>query len=79
MPEAFVSPIKHCVRSGLGISMVSYFSAKEELENNKLRGDEVAPEHSSISTFLTYNKDKWLSPFIDSMIPLIRSHAKNWD
>ena len=34
------------LRSGLGISMVPYFSVKEDLENNKLKGEEV-PEHPS--------------------------------
>lgn len=74
-----IEAIKQCVRSGLGISMVPYFSVKEEIENNKLKGEEVAPEHPSISTFLAYHKDKWLSPSMDSMISLIRSHAENWD
>ncbi|WP_142828489.1 LysR family transcriptional regulator [Planococcus soli] len=73
-----IEAIKQCVRSGLGISMVPYFSVKEELESNKLRGEEVAPEHPSISTFLAYHKDKWLSPSMNSMISLIKSHAENW-
>ena len=74
-----IEAIKQCVRSGLGISMVPYFSVKEEIESNKLKGEEVAPEHPSISTFLAHHKDKWLSPSMDSMISLIRSHAENWD
>jgi DNA-binding transcriptional LysR family regulator len=73
-----IEAIKQCVRSGLGISMVPYFSVKEEIESNKLKGEEVAPEHPSISTFLAYHKDKWLSPSMNSMISLIRSHAENW-
>lgn len=73
-----IEAIKQCVRSGLGISLVPYFSVKEELESNKLNGEEVAPEHPAISTFLTYHKDKWLSPSMNSMISLIRSHAENW-
>lgn len=73
-----IEAIKQCVRSGLGISMVPYFSVKEELENNKLTGEEVAPEHPAIATFLAFHKDKWLSPSMSSMISLIRSHAENW-
>lgn len=73
-----IEAIKQCVRSGLGISLVPYFSVKEELESNKLNGEEVAPEHPAISTFLAYHKDKWLSPSMNSMISLIRSHAENW-
>ena len=73
-----IEAIKQCVRSGLGISMVPYFSVKEDLENNKLKGEEVPQEHPSISTYLTYHKDKWLSPLMDCMIGLVRKHAKNW-
>ncbi|GAA3313726.1 hypothetical protein GCM10020331_004510 [Ectobacillus funiculus] len=56
--------------------MVPYFSVTEELESNKLYGEEVAPEHPGISTYLAYHKDKWLSPSINSMITIIRDHAK---
>ncbi|MBK5446467.1 LysR family transcriptional regulator [Peribacillus sp. TH24] len=73
-----IEAIKQCVRSGLGISIVPYFSVKEEIESNKLKGEEVEPEHPAIATFLTYHKDKWLSPSMKSMISLIRNHAKNW-
>ena len=74
-----IEAIKQCVRSGLGISLVPYFSVKEELDSNKLHGEEVAPEHPAISTYLAYHKDKWLSPSINGMINLIREHAKKWD
>ncbi|MEH7388796.1 LysR family transcriptional regulator [Bacillus sp. JJ1503] len=74
-----IEAIKQCVRSGLGISLVPYFSVKEELESQKLHGEEVEPEHPAISTFLAYHKDKWLSPSIISMITLIKKHSKNWD
>ena len=73
-----IEAIKQCVRSGLGISMVPYFSVKEEIESNKLKGEEVAPEHPAISTFLAYHKDKWLSPSMNCMISLVRRHAENW-
>jgi DNA-binding transcriptional LysR family regulator len=74
-----IEAIKQCVRSGLGISLVPYFSVKEELDSNKLHGEEVAPEHPAITTYLAYHKDKWLSPSINGMINLIREHAKKWD
>ncbi|WP_339230581.1 LysR family transcriptional regulator [Oceanobacillus sp. FSL K6-2867] len=73
-----IEAIKQCVRSGLGISMVPYFSVKEELESHKLKGEFVAPEHPAISTFLAYHKDKWLSPSMNIMISLIRNHAEYW-
>jgi len=74
-----IEAIKQCVRSGLGISLVPYFSVKEELITNKLSGEEVPPDHPAISTFLAYHKDKWLSPAILKMNELIREHAKGWE
>ncbi|MEH7475407.1 substrate-binding domain-containing protein, partial [Priestia megaterium] len=74
-----IEAIKQCVRSGLGISLVPYFSVKEELMTNKLSGEEVPPDHPAISTFLAYHKDKWLSPAILKMNELIREHAKGWE
>ncbi|WP_054024907.1 LysR family transcriptional regulator [Bacillus sp. FJAT-28004] len=73
-----IEAIKQCVRSGLGISMVPYFSVKEELEGNKLIGNEVESDRPTISTFLAYHKDKWLSPAMNSMVTLIKSHAQSW-
>lgn len=73
-----IEAIKQCVKSGLGVSLVPYFSVKEELESNKLKGEFVPQQHSSIATYLTYHKDKWLSPSIISMIQLIQNHAKTW-
>lgn len=73
-----IESIKHCIKNGLGVSLVPYFSVKEELEDKKLKGEFVPRQHSSISTFLTYQKDKWLFPSIIRMIELIQNHAKTW-
>ncbi|WP_433709128.1 LysR substrate-binding domain-containing protein [Paenibacillus illinoisensis] len=58
--------------------MVPYFSVKEELKNNKLQGEEVEPDRPTISTYLAYHKDKWISPAMDQMIQLIKRHAERW-
>lgn len=73
-----IEAIKQCVRSGLGISMVPYFSVKEELESDKLQIEDVGPERPAISTYLAHHKDKWISPAMKSMIELIQKHAENW-
>ncbi|AET57498.1 LysR family transcriptional regulator [Paenibacillus terrae HPL-003] len=73
-----IEAIKQCVRSGLGISMVPYFSVQEELESHKLIGEEVESDLTAVSTYLAYHKDKWLSPSMKSMISLIKKHAKEW-
>src|SRR5690625_3376701 len=73
-----IEAIKQCVKSGLGISMVPYFSVKEELVSTKLNGEVIVPEHPVIDTFLADHNDKWLSPSSNCMISLIRSYADNW-
>ncbi|MCM3782372.1 LysR family transcriptional regulator [Neobacillus mesonae] len=73
-----IEAIKQCVRSGLGISMVPYFSVKEELESNKLQIEDVGPHRPGISTYLAHHKDKWISPAMKGMIELIRSQAESW-
>ncbi|MFM9282026.1 LysR family transcriptional regulator [Paenibacillus jiagnxiensis] len=73
-----IEAIKQCVRSGLGISMVPYFSVQEELESHKLVGEEVESDLAAVSTYFAYHKDKWLSPAMKSMISLIKKHAKEW-
>lgn len=73
-----IEAIKQCVRSGLGISMVPYFSVKEELESKKLQIDDVGSDRPGISTYLAYHKDKWISPAMKSMIQLIQYHAERW-
>jgi len=40
------------------LSLVPYFSVKEELDSNTLHGEEVAPEHPAISKYHAYHKDK---------------------
>lgn len=58
--------------------MVPFFSVKEELEHNKLQGEEVGPDCPAKSTYLAYHKDKWLSPAMKEMIKLIKRHAEKW-
>lgn len=73
-----IEAIKQCVKSGLGISMVPYFSVKEELQNRKLHGQEVEKDRPAIATYLTYHKNKWHSPAMHSMIDLLKEQAKEW-
>nr|WP_308807734.1 substrate-binding domain-containing protein [Alkalicoccobacillus plakortidis] len=73
-----IEAIKHCVKNGLGISLVPLFSVKEEIKNHILSGEIVSKDTSTLSTYLTYHKDKWLSPSIMSMIELIKEHSSEW-
>ncbi|MFX0110988.1 LysR family transcriptional regulator [Bacillus pumilus] len=74
-----IEAIKHCVKNGLGVSLVPFFSVKEELKNGLFKGEKVSNQQNSLSTYLTYHKNKWLSPSINSMIELVQKHAKTWE
>ncbi|WP_375567590.1 LysR family transcriptional regulator [Bacillus pumilus] len=74
-----IEAIKQCVKNGLGVSLVPFFSVKEELKNGLFKGEKVSNQQNSLSTYLTYHKDKWLSPSITSMIELVQKHAKTWE
>ncbi|GAS82113.1 LysR family transcriptional regulator [Paenibacillus amylolyticus] len=75
-----IEAIKQCVISGLGCSLVPYFSVKDEIEHNKIKSKQVDHElNASISTYLVYHKDKWISPAMRSMITLIKEHVKSWN
>jgi len=74
-----IEAIKHCVKNGLGVSLVPFFSVKEELKNGIFKGQKVPNQQNSLSTYLTYHKDKWLSPSIISMINLVQKHAITWE
>ncbi|MGE7946239.1 LysR family transcriptional regulator [Lysinibacillus sp. NPDC093688] len=76
---ASLEPIKQCVMNGLGISMLPYFTVKNELDNKLLNGKIIKDDQYAISTFVTYHKDKWVSPAMESMIHLIQSYSKYWD
>ncbi|MEC3267996.1 LysR family transcriptional regulator [Bacillus thuringiensis] len=74
-----IEPIKQCVMNGLGISMLPYFTVKKELENEQFNGKIVKDEQYGVSSFVTYHKDKWVSPAMESMISLIHTCSKEWD
>ncbi|MED1122764.1 LysR family transcriptional regulator [Bacillus atrophaeus] len=73
-----IETIKQCVISGLGISMLPYFSVKNELDEKKIEGEIIGTNQSTVATFLTYHKDKWVSPAMNSMISMARRHAQSW-
>lgn len=73
-----IDAIKQCVASGLGMSMLPYFSVAEELAQDKFSGTVIKEKDYSISTFLAYHKDKWLTPAMTSMIDLIKEQSSEW-
>ncbi|WCM60728.1 LysR family transcriptional regulator [Paenibacillus polymyxa] len=71
--------IKQCVMYGIGISMLPYFSVKEELDSQKINGQFMKLNETENSTFLVYHKNKQLSLAIQSMISLIKDHSLLWN
>lgn len=39
----------------------------------------IRDDQYAISTFITYHKDKWVSPAMESMIDLIKAYSEYWD
>ncbi|UKS66085.1 LysR family transcriptional regulator [Rossellomorea marisflavi] len=74
-----IEAIKRCVMSGLGSSMLPYFTVKNEIDQHAFKGNIIEDPAYQITTFVAYHKDKWISPAIDSMISLIEDHAEHWD
>ncbi|KMK76316.1 LysR family transcriptional regulator [Alkalihalobacillus pseudalcaliphilus] len=74
-----IEAIKHCVKHGLGISLVPLFSVKEELKDGVFKGQEVTNKQTSISTYMIHHKDKWISPSIKSMMDIVQEHASRWE
>lgn len=72
-----IEAIKQCVESGLGVSMFPYFSVKKELDQNLFKG-EALNLTNSISTFIVYHKDKYLSSSELAMIEIMKDCSKNW-
>lgn len=71
--------IKQCVMYGIGISMLPYFSVKDDLDSHKLNGEFIQLNQTENSTFLVYHKNKQLSLALQSMISLIKEHSLLWN
>jgi DNA-binding transcriptional LysR family regulator len=74
-----IEAIKRCVMSGLGSSMLPYFTVKNEMDQHAFNGEIISDQSYQITTFVAYHKDKWISPAIDRMISLVRENAEKWD
>jgi hypothetical protein len=59
--------------------MVPYFSVKKEIENQVVKGEFILSNNPTISTYLAYHKDKWLSPSMIAMMTSIKLHSKKWN
>lgn len=71
--------IKQCVLSGLGFSILPYFSVAKELAAKQIHGEFVQLNHTGNATFIVFHKNKQLSFTIKAMVSLIKEHRLHWD
>ncbi|GAB2559674.1 LysR family transcriptional regulator [Gracilibacillus alcaliphilus] len=71
--------IKQCVLSGLGFSILPYFSVEKEIEAKQIHGEWMQLNHTGNATFMVYHKNKQLSSAIKAMVSLIKEHRLSWD
>lgn len=70
-----IEAVKQSIISGLGISILPRITVERELRENKLNGEVYK---RSLSTYLMYPKNKWLSPALDELTNIVRAHAMEW-
>ncbi|UOQ83487.1 LysR family transcriptional regulator [Gracilibacillus salinarum] len=66
-----IETLKNCVKSDLGIALLPYEVVKREVDNNELKIIPLSQvKHHEISHFLSWHKDKKLTPLLNTFISL---------
>lgn len=73
-----VETIKQSVIGGVGIAYLPLMAVQSEIKDKKLAFEIIDNKTETVSTFLTYHKDKWLSPVIKTFIDITKTQAKYW-
>ncbi|OXL86993.1 transcriptional regulator [Paenibacillus sp. SSG-1] len=73
-----IETIKHCVMSGLGISLLPAIAVKDELSSGRLIRLPWDDSPCQVATQMLYHPGKWLSPALGEFIRLSREHAARW-
>lgn len=66
--------IKRCIQSDLGIACLPRFAVLAELNQGMLQEIAVPMENQEITAVYSYHKNKWITPAMDLLIRLLRSH-----
>lgn len=72
-----IEAIKQCIVCGLGVTVLPYITAKNEIEQKKVITQELQTDEK-LFTYLAYHKDKWLAPSFKIFSEIIRRHAQEW-
>ncbi|WP_028403289.1 LysR family transcriptional regulator [Ectobacillus panaciterrae] len=70
-----IEAIKQCVTCGLGISMLPLVTVQNDIAQNKLRSIPWDSGLGSVSTIMSWHKDKWLSHAAREFMNTVREHA----
>lgn len=73
-----IEAIKKCVMNGLGISLVPYYTVRDEIREGRLKMIEVTEQLGQFRTQLTYHKNKSVSVPMSKLIELTLNESINW-
>jgi DNA-binding transcriptional LysR family regulator len=73
-----IEALKECVKCGLGISVLPYIVIERELLQHQIFAQEIKTA-STISTYLAYHEEKWLSPSFRAFLDILRKHSGLWE
>lgn len=73
-----IEAIKKCVMNGLGISLVPYYTVRDEIREGRLKMIEVTELLGQFRTQLTYHKNKSVSVPMSKLIELTLNESINW-
>ncbi|WP_088067246.1 LysR family transcriptional regulator [Gottfriedia luciferensis] len=74
-----VEAIKQCVICGLGISMLPLVTVQNEMNQQKLKIIHWDTSLGSVSTIMSWHKNKWHSRAARKFMDLVRAQAPSWD
>ncbi|KIY21745.1 MULTISPECIES: LysR family transcriptional regulator [Mesobacillus] len=72
-----IEALKECVVCGLGIGVLPYIVVKREMNQSNLFAQEI--KESTLSTYLAYHNEKWVSPSLNAFLNTIRKYAGEWE
>jgi DNA-binding transcriptional LysR family regulator len=73
-----VEAIKQCVMCGLGISMLPLVTVRKEIEKQQMDYLNWDSSLGSVSTIMSWHKDKWLSHAAKGFMEKVKEHAEGW-
>ncbi|MFT8314283.1 MAG: LysR family transcriptional regulator [Clostridium sp.] len=73
-----IEVIKKCVMNGLGISLLPYYTVRNEIKEGRLKMIEVTEPFNKFKTQLAYHKNKSISLPMSKLIEITLKNSSNW-